>query len=103
MTDEPDGKRWRHCKSALIVILALVIAYPFSMGPVMWLETRTGRAGSWELSLYRPIISAMVSYEPFGNVMSRYISFWGVEVGWDRDPKRRSSAVWHAGPFRTRD
>jgi len=71
-TDRPDGKR-RGWASVAIVLVVLVL-YPLSVGPMVWLETHDW-IPSVVMEVYRPLWYVPLDRHPW-DWLSRWESFW---------------------------
>ena len=66
---------------ATVVVVALLVAYPLSLGPVTWLDDHGMiPKGAWlaAYQIYRPLdVAAGKAPKPIRNVLFWYVSLWG--------------------------
>jgi hypothetical protein len=95
-TMQPEGTRATGGWTRWAVIgIALLVAYPLSIGPVYRIVHPTGRPANWHRQRWPDVVP--VVYQPLGflcakswtaeSTVCRYLSFWGEDPACGTYPK----------------
>ena len=73
-TDKPEHSG-RSCASWVWVAAALLVAYPLSMGPAIWIGVWAHLSGECFCLIYAPILF-LVRYGHWDSIFMAYINWW---------------------------
>jgi hypothetical protein len=65
-----------------VILLAVLVGYPLSFGPVCWLVSQTNADAGWLPFFYRPIVSGLSFRETRLSSAINWYSKLGVAGGW---------------------
>jgi hypothetical protein len=90
MSDEPKkrSRSWRSLGWIGWTALALLLVYPLSIGPAVWISTAIGVPGDWINTPYRPVLWLAFQSRASNKILYGYMNLYST-LRWGRHPPSR--------------